>query len=357
MESSLNYKYSAFAQELLVSIRCGNYTAGMRIMSERDLSDKFAVSRNTVREGLAELFGMGILERRGKGAFVTTDALRIIESGSAQSSAPVRVMIMMEFSMYESPIYRTIFETVRSGLYGRTVCETFFSEVLPGAGAAEIKHDDIVLLFGSSCSEEVLWEIERKAGCMILINRTHNMFNCIVPDNYAAGYAVGEHLFAQGHRRIGAALAHPFLPGEFGDRFRGARDFLQRQGIELMTVDITDYRSEYELNQRFMDHFLAAGATAVICFKDITALMIYEAARCKGIKLPQDLSVIGFDDRCYTANCVPALSTVRYPAEAIGGAALHAVMTALEGKSLDIHQQVPMALLQRESVCDLSKKQ
>ena len=61
MTGSLNYKHSAFAQAMLESIRCGKYTAGMRILSERDLSERFSVSRNTVREGLAQLFDMQIL--------------------------------------------------------------------------------------------------------------------------------------------------------------------------------------------------------------------------------------------------------------------------------------------------------
>ena len=356
MTGSLNYKHSAFAQAMLESIRCGKYTAGMRILSERDLSERFSVSRNTVREGLAQLFDMQILERRGRGAFVTPEALRIIENGGNLPDDPLRVLIMMSFNMHESPIYRTIFELLRSGLNGQAVCEVVFSDMIPGGAADCITHNDIVVVFGSKFDHEAMQKVRQKCRQVILINDTLENFSSIVPDNYAAGYAVAEYLYEHGHRKIGAALCDPELPGEFNDRFRGVRDFLRTKKLDLMVEDIADKSNEFKLVQTFLERFMQRKATAIICFKDIAALMLYEAARIKKISLPDELSVVGFDDRCYTANCVPALSTVRYPAESIGGAALHAVLTVLEGKSLDMHQKIVPALLKRESVKNLNSK-
>ena len=206
MDTQLTYKRSAFAQGLLESIRCGSYTAGMRILSERDLSDKFSVSRNTVREGLSELFAMGVLERRGRGAFVTPEALRIIENGIDLPEDPVRVLVMMSFIMYESPIYRTIFELVRSGLNGRAVCEVVFSDSMPGAAIETITANDIVLVFGSGFNENEMRKVEQKCRQLILLNDHYEDFISITPDNYAAGYAVGEYLYENGHRKIAAAL-------------------------------------------------------------------------------------------------------------------------------------------------------
>ncbi|MBE6370258.1 MAG: GntR family transcriptional regulator [Lentisphaerae bacterium] len=350
METTLNYKRSAFAQELLESIRCGNYTAGMRILSERDLSDKFSVSRNTVREGLSELFEMKILERRGRGAFVTHEALRIIENGKEISGTPARVMVLMSFNMHESPIFRTIFESIRSGLNGRAACEVFFSDMLPGAAAENVSANDIVLIFGESFDYDAIREIHQRCRQVILINAQSNVFNTIMPDNYAAGRSVAEYLYENGHKQIGAALCDPELPSEFNDRFRGARDFLREKNLDIMVEDIADKSDTFRIMQTFMDRFLSRKATAIICFQDIQAVMLYEAARRKKVRLPDDLSVVSFDDRCYTANCVPALSTVRYPAEAIGGAALHTILTVLEGKEPDMHTQIVPALLKRESV-------
>lgn len=356
MVTPLNYKHSAFAEEMLASIRCGKYTAGMRILSERDLSERYSVSRNTVREGLSQLFAMNVLERRGRGAFVTTDALRIIENGAVLPDDPVRVLIMMSFCMHESPIFRTIFELVRSGLNGRAVCEVVFSDVIPGAAADSVTANDIVLVLGSSFDEKAMKQIKQKCRQVILVNGVREDFNSIAPDNYAAGRAVAEYLYENGHRQIGAALCDPELPGEFHDRYLGVRDFLKSKKLDLMTWDKADRNNEFTIVQSFMKHFIECKATAVICFKDIAALMLYEAARRNKIILPDDLSVVSFDDRCYTANCVPALSTVRYPAEAVGGSALHAVLTVLEGKTLDLHQKIVPALLKRESVKNLNKK-
>lgn len=354
MTTSVNYKHSAFALKMLESIRCGKYIAGMRILSERDLSERFSVSRNTVREGLSRLFEMNILERRGRGAFVTDEALRIIESGIGDNVACLpKVWALLAFSSYQNPIYRTIFEIIRSGLTGRAVLETAFSDELPGAAAENIKSDDIVLLFGNHIDENKLAALAKKCPNILLINSEHELYNYILPDNYAAGHAVAKHLYNNGHRRIMAALVKPELPGEFHDRFAGAMDFLRSKNLQLITEDPTDLSNEYKIMQFFLEESLKKHATALICFKDIQALMIYEMARAKNLLLPRDLSIVGFDDRCYTANCSPALTTVRYPAEAIGGAALHTVLTFIDGKAPASHLRITPALLERESVYKL----
>ena len=101
----------------------------------------------------------------------------------------------------------------------------------------------------------------------------------------------------------------------------------------------------------FLNSYRRRGATAVICFKDISAVMIYELARQQKLDLPQEMSVVSFDDRCYTASVKPALSTVRFPAEELGLAVLNQLNSILSG-SVVSHEPIKImpALLRRESV-------
>ncbi len=352
VEAELQYKHSAFALSVIDNIRRGTYKVGCRIPAERELGVRFSVSRNTVREGLAGLLDAGIIIRQGRGAFVAPEALRIIENGSATGTA--RILILMNFIMYENPIYRTVFETVRSGLSDRAVCEVIFSDRLPGACYEQIRPDDIVLVFGEDYEERALFEIDRLSRGVILINTHHNFLNCIEPDNYAAGRSVGAYLYENGHRRVGIALCRPDYANEFGDRYRGVRDFFHEHGGQLLVEAVDERQDEFSIICEFLRRYREQQATAMVCFKDISALMLYEAARRAQLKLPRDMSVVGFDDRCYTASVVPALSTVRYPAEAVGRAALESIRKIFAGETLEPHRKIEPALLKRDSVRNLN---
>ena len=138
-------------------------------------------------------------------------------------------------------------------------------------------------------------------------------------------------MYENGHRLIGTALCGPDCSGEFGDRYRGARDYLAEHGVTLLTETVNDHQEEFGIMRDFLNSYRRRGATAVICFKDISALMIYELARQQKLDLPQEMSVVSFDDRCYTASVKPALSTVRFPAEELGLAVLNQLNSILSG--------------------------
>ena len=348
MKTQVYYKHSALADKIVKNIRCGIYTAGEKLPAERSLCQEFSVSRNTVRDSLAMLLNEGVIERRGRGAFVSDKALAKIEGISGPDA--VQVWALITFSMYDNPIYRTVFETIRSGLDSRVCMEVCFSENFPGAVEQILKPSDIVLIFGD-CDSKNLMRIKSYCRELILINSRSQAFCSVEPDNYAAGRAVAAYLYENGHRLIGTALCGPDCSGEFGDRYRGARDYLAEHGVTLLTETVNDHQEEFGIMRDFLNSYRRRGATAVICFKDISALMIYELARQQKLDLPQEMSVVSFDDRCYTASVKPALSTVRFPAEELGLAVLNQLNSILSG-SVVSHEPIKImpALLRRESV-------
>ena len=187
------------------------------------------------------------------------------------------------------------------------------------------------------------------------MNRQDNFSYSIMPDNYAAGREVASYLYAQGHRRIGIALCSPEHEDEFGERFRGARDYLREVGLELLVEAVAEKQPFLKRMTDFVHGYRRRGATAMLCVKDISALMLYEVARREGISIPGDLSVVGFDDRCYTADVRPALTTVRYPVETMADAAVETIGRLLRGERPEARRRIPMVLLRRESVADVSR--
>jgi DNA-binding LacI/PurR family transcriptional regulator len=134
-----------------------------------------------------------------------------------------------------------------------------------------------------------------------------------VEDRHGARLAV-EHLVALGHRRFALLAAPPSFVNR--ERLAGYREALEAREIEWAAV------ARFELSGNLFEHGLEGGRlalatdprpTALVAATDQLALGVMEAAREAGLRVPQDLSVVGFDDVPAAAWTHPALTTVRQP--------------------------------------------
>lgn len=136
------------------------------------------------------------------------------------------------------------------------------------------------------------------------------------------------HLRSLGHQRIGLAVGpERYLPTQ-----RKMAAFASL-GFDLEDVASTIYTAEG--GQLAASRLLATGHTAIICGSDIMALGAIREIRSRGLDVPSDVSVVGFDDSPLMAFTDPALTTVRQPVRAICEAAVSALMGALDGAQLD----------------------
>ncbi|KIF69823.1 LacI family transcriptional regulator [Streptomyces sp. AcH 505] len=138
-------------------------------------------------------------------------------------------------------------------------------------------------------------------------------------DNRGGGRRLTEHLLALGHRRIGY-VAGPQERTTTRHRLEGHREALRAADVpEDLTVDqdlLTFHgpytrRSGYEATVELLRR--APDLTAVVAANDTVALGACAAIRDKGLRIPQDVSVAGFDDLPFSVDAVPALTTVRLP--------------------------------------------
>lgn len=143
-------------------------------------------------------------------------------------------------------------------------------------------------------------------------------------DAVAAKLAVG-HLHDLGHRRIGLALG----PERYTPIIRRRAGFIaamQERGLpvddKLIAESVFTVEGGYVTGEALID----AGATAVVCASDLMALGVVRAARARGLDVPRDLSVVGYDDSMLIAFVDPPLSTVRQPVADLGVAAVHALL-------------------------------
>ncbi|MDT0264868.1 LacI family DNA-binding transcriptional regulator [Streptomyces sp. DSM 44915] len=155
----------------------------------------------------------------------------------------------------------------------------------------------------------------------------------VSPDDRAAMRLAVTHLVSLGHREIGLALG----PARFVPVRRKMTGFVESMAAEL---SMPQARAEgliqhslftLEGGQAAANALLDAGCTAVICASDMMALGAIRAARQRGLSVPGDCSVIGFDDSPLIAFTDPPLTTIRQPVPAMGQAAVRALLEELGG--------------------------
>jgi DNA-binding LacI/PurR family transcriptional regulator len=160
----------------------------------------------------------------------------------------------------------------------------------------------------------------------------HSAVAAVHADDYGGALAAMGHLLDLGHRRIGVISSGP---GAYAleERMRGVAAALADAGLELdgallaagdLTIDSGE-RGAHELLGR------PEPPTAIFALNDRMALGALRAARERGLSVPDDLSVVGFDDIFLSALLTPALTTIRQPGYQLGVAASAALFRLLNG--------------------------
>ena len=157
----------------------------------------------------------------------------------------------------------------------------------------------------------------RLTGVPVVLLNCHDkarQFPSVTPGDVTAGFAATEVLIAAGHRRI-AHLAGEDWGEAARDRALGYRRALSSHDIgfdpALLVGPAWTVASGRELTLHLLD--LASPPTAIFCFNDRVAIGCYEALAQRGLRVPQDMSVIGFDNDDLVANLQPPLSTMVLP--------------------------------------------
>lgn len=150
-------------------------------------------------------------------------------------------------------------------------------------------------------------------------------------DDAAAIDASVDHLVALGHRRIGLAIG----PDRFVPTRRKVAAFaaaLVRHGLDDGEVHVSSSLYTAEGGQAAATDLLDSQHTAIICGSDLMAFGAVRAARSNGLRVPEDVSVVGYDDSLLVAFADPPLTTVRQPVDAICRAAVDALLAEMRGE-------------------------
>jgi DNA-binding LacI/PurR family transcriptional regulator len=173
----------------------------------------------------------------------------------------------------------------------------------------------------------------------------------VVMDDYAGGYQAASYLVALGHRRI-AFVSGPAELGSVQERWRGYCDALIKGGIDPdEQLNLPGHFTE-QFGASALSRLLAGGQppTAAFVASDYIALGMLSAAEAHGVRVPEDLSVVGFDDIRFSQYVQPRLTTIRSPVERLAQTGVDLLFDRLADAEAAAHTEVlPVELIVRDS--------
>ncbi|OLF15565.1 LacI family transcriptional regulator [Actinophytocola xanthii] len=183
----------------------------------------------------------------------------------------------------------------------------------------------------------------------------HSDVNSVGSTNFAGGFAATQHLLRLGHRRI-AYLGGPADAGANQARVHGYRAAMEAEKAPVRGEYVRPGEFTYQSGVRGAGALLdlATPPTAVFAGNDEIALGIIETARGRGLRVPENLSVVGFDDTLLARMASPPLTTVRQPLREMGGVALRTALRLADGEKLESHHvELATELVVRASTAPL----
>jgi LacI family transcriptional regulator len=214
----------------------------------------------------------------------------------------------------------------------------------------------------------LLADLEKREIPTVMIGRElqNRNVSSVIVDDEAGAHAALQHLHSLGHRKI-AFVRGPKKLSSGRARWKGIRDFADSVELELdarLAVDLPDIldpNSGFEGGYKATEELLKRKRpfTALMAFDDITAFGAIRALKKAGVRVPEDCSVIGFDDVPAATLSLPSLTTIRQPMEAMGSVAVSILVeeinAAVENRDFSAVQRIMgPELVVRESTATAS---
>ncbi len=222
-------------------------------------------------------------------------------------------------------------------------------------------HSDGVILVTTTLTNAQVGQL-RGAGIPLVVIDPANTPPPDIPSvgatNWAGGFAATEHLLSLGHRRIGAITGFADMLCSLA-RLDGYRSALERAGIaaDPVLVKYGDFQHEGGFARAVELLELPERPTAIFAGSDQQAFGVYEAARQRGLRIPDDLSVVGFDELPVSRWASPPLTTVKQPLTEMGRTAAQMLGDLIEGGPLRTNRvELSTELHLRDSTAPVRKR-
>lgn len=209
------------------------------------------------------------------------------------------------------------------------------------------------VILGGNASPDLITELQSQNVAVVMVNNRINAFDipCVVSDEYGSVEKSLEHLFSRGHRHIGMVVGR-FNPYIVGGRYTSFLQIMRERKLPVRKSDVemceTNIESATQAAMRLLQR--EDRPTALLGTNDMVAAGIIKAARRLGLRLPEDLAVVGFDDASVCTMVEPELTSIHINCYKMGELCVERLKSLLDGDG-DIPKLtvVPTELVVRRS--------
>lgn len=362
--------YRQIESQLRSRIESGEFQPGDRLPSVNELRQHFGgVNHLTVRQALKHLVDDGLVRaEQGRGTFVQQRARRAGRIALVMPHLEDALFLLIARgvqSVFSEAGVKTLILDSRS-------CHSEESETFVHLEELSLDGAIIFPVVGSTLMEHAR-RFKSNGFPFVLVDRTVHQYGmagwcapqgdipAVVVDNYGGGHAIGEHLAARGRTRV--AWLSEMGSSSAQARLAGLRDGLADAGIALPRVrqcelcvppapSGTAFRAALSvLVEQALDGLLLQNPLpdAIACGNDVTALCVLESLGKRGIAVPAQIAVTGFDDVAEAATATPPLTTARQPMERLGQESARLLLELIDGREAPPRAPLPVQLILRAS--------
>jgi len=332
-------KYSRLKEYLKEQMKRGAITPGDQLPSEHMLAEEFKISRHTVRQALSDLENEGLVFReQGRGTF---------RSYPTKAKGKTVAVVTTYISEYIFPeVIRGIEEVLSAAGCTLILANTGNDQTKEAAcleNFLQQKISGLIIEPTQSAWEKInlkyYSDLGKRGIPYLMLHAYYPDLDpaYIVMDDEKGGYLATQYLIQLGHRKIAGIFKSDDLQGV--NRQMGYVKAFNDYGLETVPELIGYYETPelYSYPYQFTRTLLAgvnreSQPTAMVCYNDQVALMVLEALRDEGIRVPEDFSVMSFDDSSLAVASEVKLSTIKHPKASMGRQAARFILDMMENK-------------------------
>lgn len=357
--------YKQIVDHIKSQIDCGEIHAGEQLDSQQSLASKYHVSLITIKRALNELINEKVLfSRIGKGTYVSTETIK--------STFDEHVNIGLLLRDLNSPYFSRVIETIEN-----RASELGFNLLVATSSNSPEKEDQIIkrflevgvhgLIIGMTTSRfkgtDIIQEMHAKDFPYVIISYVENDdLNYISTDHQYGAYLATEHLIKIGAQRIGYISTEEGYPlGEVRKRgFLEALDEYNKAYYPELEFRVKgrgewqEYDSGYQIGQEVIN--ASHPPEAMFIYNDLTALGFQKFLLEKGMRIPDDIAIIGFDNIMRGQIAPIPLSTIEQPITLIGKKAVDSIYSIKQNQEVEFPIILRPTLIVRESTNGNIKK-